>query len=163
MATILVSIVVVITPTGTPTAGLSYPLNCSVTGTSDPATYQWFNSNGTQLTNTSQLQFSPLLASHAGTYTCRATVGSVVVENNTMVEINCKIYMYIFLINQDFVIIFCSFSPSSYCCVCHCSTGCDCRNKCYSDLCCGVESSSGCSSDCQHRVEWTNRCDVYAS
>ena len=90
MATILVSIVVVITPTGTPTAGLSYPLNCSVTGTTDPATYQWFNSNGTQLTNTSQLQFSPLLASHDGTYICRATVGSVVLENSFMVDINCN-------------------------------------------------------------------------
>ena len=93
MATILVSIVVVITSTGTLTAGQNYSLDCSVTGTTDPATYQWFDSNGTQLTNTSKLQFSPLLASDAGTYTCRATVGSVVVENSDTVQINCKIYI----------------------------------------------------------------------
>ena len=82
-----------ITYTGIQTAGQNYSLDCSVTGTTDPATYQWFDSNGTQLTNTSQLQFSPLLASHDGTYTCRATVGSVVVENSDIVKINCKILL----------------------------------------------------------------------
>ena len=90
MCTDVVSIVVLITPTGTPTAGQSYALDCSVTGIADPATYQWFDSNGTQLTSTSQLQFSPLLASDAGTYICRATVGSVVLENSFMVDINCN-------------------------------------------------------------------------
>ena len=74
----IVSIGIVITSNGSLTAGQSYFLDCSVTETTDPATYQWFNSNGTQLTNTSQLSFSPLLASHAGNYTCRATVGSLV-------------------------------------------------------------------------------------
>ena len=85
-------VVVSVTSTGTPTAGQSYFLDCSVSGTTNLATYQWFNNNGTQLTNTSQLQFYPLLASHAGTYTCRVTVGSVVVENSDMVEINCKLH-----------------------------------------------------------------------
>ena len=160
MCTNVVSIAVMITSGGTPTAGQNYSLDCSVSGTTDPATYQWFDNNGTLLTNTSQLQFSPLLASHAGTYTCRATVGSVVVESSDMVDINCKIYIFLIRI---FVIFFSSFSPSSYCCDCHCSTGCDCRSQCYSDLCCGVESSSGCSSDCQHRVDWTSRCYIYAS
>ena len=87
----VVSIVVMVTSTGTPTAGQSYYLDCFISGTIYPAIYQWFNSNGTQLTSTSQLQFSPLLASHAGTYTCRATVGSVVVENSDIVDVNCKI------------------------------------------------------------------------
>ena len=81
-----------ITSNGSLTAGQSDFLDCFVTETIDPATYQWFNSNGTQLTNTSQLLFSPLLASHAGNYTCRATVGSLVVENSdNIVEVNCKI------------------------------------------------------------------------
>ena len=90
MCTNVVSIAVVITSGGTPTAGQTYSLDCSVSGTTDPVTYQWFDSNGTQLTSTSQLQFSPLLASDAGTYTCRATVGSVVVENNDIVDVNCN-------------------------------------------------------------------------
>jgi hypothetical protein len=88
----VVSIGVVITSTSTLTAGQNYSLGCSVSGTADPATYQWFDSNGTQLTSTGQLQFSPLLASHAGTYTCRATVGSVVVENSVMVDVNCNFF-----------------------------------------------------------------------
>ena len=91
-----------ITSTGSLTAGQSYSLDCSVTETMDPATYQWFNSNGTHLTSTSQLQFSPLLASHTGNYTCQATVGSLVVENSDMVEVNCKIA----LIYGVFVVIF---------------------------------------------------------
>ena len=90
MYTTVVSIGVMITTNGTSTAGQTYSLDCSVIGTTDPATYQWLDSNGTQLTNTNQFQFSPLLASHAGTYTCRATVGSVVVENSNTLEINCK-------------------------------------------------------------------------
>lgn len=77
---------------GTPTAGETYSLNCSLTGMilADPATYQWFDSNGIQLSNTSCLWLSPLLASHAGTYTCQATVRGVVVENNKTVEVICK-------------------------------------------------------------------------
>ena len=43
-------------------------------------TYQWLDSNETQLTNSSQLEFSPLLASRAGTYTCRATIIDAVVK-----------------------------------------------------------------------------------
>ena len=71
-----------ITPTsvGTPTAGKAYSLNCSLAGINDTVTYQWFKelpSNGTPLTNTSQLQ---LRASDAGLYTCRATVNSMDLE-----------------------------------------------------------------------------------
>ena len=79
-----------ITPTGDPTAGQTYSLNCSLTGTTDRVTYQWLDSNGTQLINMDQLQFSPLLASHAGNYTCRATVGSVMVEETVTVTVNRK-------------------------------------------------------------------------
>ena len=82
-----------ITRTGISTAGQIYSLDCSssLTETADTVTYQWFDSNGTQLTNISQLQFFPLLASHAGTYTCRTTVGGgVVLEETITVTINCK-------------------------------------------------------------------------
>ena len=89
---VVVSYSVMITPsaTGTPTAGEIFSLNCSVSGTTDPVTYQWFEgpaSNGTQLSNVNQLEFSPLLASDAGLYTCQATVGSVMVEGTVTVEI----------------------------------------------------------------------------
>ena len=79
-----------VTPTGTPTAGETFSLNCSVSGIDDPATYQWFDSNGTQLTNTSELQFSPLRASEGGDYTCRAVVRGVVLEETTTVNVNCE-------------------------------------------------------------------------
>ena len=74
-----------------PTAGEIYSLNCSVSGTSDPAaTYRWFDGSGTQLVIGSKLQFSPLRASDAGTYTCQATLEGVVVEENTTVNVNRK-------------------------------------------------------------------------
>ena len=98
---IIVSIGAMITSTGTSTAGETFSLDCSVSGTDDSATYQWSDSNGTRLANTSQLQFSPLLASHAGTYTCEATVGGVVVENSTTLEISCKI---LFLLLWDLLL-----------------------------------------------------------
>ena len=83
---------------GTLTAGETFSLNCSVSGTTDPATYQWFEglaSNGTQLSNVSQLQFSPLRASDAALYTCQATVGSVMVEGSATVTVSRKcFYMY---------------------------------------------------------------------
>ena len=85
-----------ITPTsvGTLITGQTYSMNCSLTGISDTVvTYQWFKglpSNGTQLTNTSQLQFSSLRASDAGLYTCQATLNSVHIEKTTTVTITRK-------------------------------------------------------------------------
>jgi hypothetical protein len=86
---------VVITPStdGTPTAGETYSLDCSINGTSDPAaTYQWFDGNGALLANSSQLQFSPLRTSDAGIYTCQGTLedSEVMVEGNATVNVNCK-------------------------------------------------------------------------
>jgi hypothetical protein len=91
---------VVITPSdaGTPIAGETYSLDCSVSGTSNPATYQWFDNNSTQLTNINQLQFSPLRASDAGMYTCRATIEGVELEGNATVNVNCM-YMYLYSIS----------------------------------------------------------------
>ena len=95
---------IIITPSGSPTAGQSYSLECSISGTSDSATFQWLDGptdNRTQLTSdgsrtvdstssVSQLQFSPLRASHGGQYTCQATVVGVTVEGTATVEINRK-------------------------------------------------------------------------
>ena len=97
MYTTVVSIGIVITTSGTSTAGETYSLVCIVTGTTDAAIYQWLDSNGTQLTSSSQLEFSPLLASDAGTYTCRVTVGSVMVESSNTLEINCKLLLKLIL------------------------------------------------------------------
>ena len=84
----------------TPTAGETFSLNCSISGTTDPVTYQWFEgpaSSGTQLSSVSQLEFSPLRASDAGLYTCQVTVGYMIVEGTTTVEVSRKcFYMYNF-------------------------------------------------------------------
>ena len=74
-----------ITPgSGTNTAGEIYSLECSVTvtgSTDQPLTITWLDRpvSSVMVTTTgsmSTLKFTPLSASHAGTYTCRATVGS---------------------------------------------------------------------------------------
>ena len=75
-----------ITPSGTNTAGARYSLVCSVTvtGSTDTPTITWFDPMDStvpsEMVSTtgsmSTLTFNPLSASHAGTYTCRATVGS---------------------------------------------------------------------------------------
>ena len=88
-----------ITPTsvGIPTVGQTYSLICYLTGpgVTVTVTYQWFKglaaSNGTQLTNTHQLQFTSLRASDAGLYTCRATVNSVEIEETASVTITRKV------------------------------------------------------------------------
>ena len=73
-----------ITPSGDNTAGETYSLECStVTGSTDITWLDPMNSpvpSGmiTTTGSTSRLTFSPLTASHAGTYTCRATVGSTI-------------------------------------------------------------------------------------
>ena len=88
----------VITPTsvGTLTAGQAYSLNCFLTGINDTAvTYQWFKglpSNGAQLTNTHQLQFSSLRASDTGLYTCRATLNSVKIEKNSYSDYHSSVH-----------------------------------------------------------------------
>ena len=74
-------------------AGQTFSLNCSVSGTTNPATYQWFDNNGTQLATVNELQFSLLRASDAGLYTCRVAVGSVMLESSTTVNVNRK-YWY---------------------------------------------------------------------
>ena len=88
---------------GTNTAGETYSLECSVTVTesTDQPTITWLdpmnNPVPSEMVTTtgsmSTLTFNPLSASHAGTYTCRATVGSIM-QNATMdftVESECSV------------------------------------------------------------------------
>ena len=85
--------IVSISASGTNTAGETYNLECSVvTGSNDDhPTITWLDpmnspvssGNVTTTGSMSTLTFNPLAASHAGTYTCRATVGSTM-QNETM-------------------------------------------------------------------------------
>ena len=66
----------------TPMVGSIYPLICTVTGaerlTDAMVTYQWAK-NGVEVSagqTMATLSFSPLTCSHAGRYTCQATVTS---------------------------------------------------------------------------------------
>ena len=89
-----------ITPSGTNTAGETYRLVCSVTvtGSTDTPTITWLDPMGNQVSpdmlNTtgsmSTLTFSPLSASHAGTYTCRGTVEGVMESEATTVSVNSE-------------------------------------------------------------------------
>ena len=104
-----VSISVSITPvSGTNTAGETYSLECSatVTGSIDQPAITWLDPmNSTvpsgMVTTTgtmSTLTFNPLSASHAGTYTCRATVGSTM-QTATMdvtVESECSVCHHLY-------------------------------------------------------------------
>ena len=98
-----------ITTSGSPSAGETFSLECSISGTSDDATYQWLRGspdNRIQISSdrsrtinstssVSQLQFSPLRASHGGLYTCQVMVGGVAVEETIIVQVNRK-YMYMY-------------------------------------------------------------------
>ena len=100
-----VSISVLATSSGSPTAGEPFSLECSLSGTSDSTTFQWLKGpadNMSQLTSddttainstssVSQLLFSPLRASHGGLYTCQATiVGGATFEGSTTLQVNRK-------------------------------------------------------------------------
>ena len=78
-------IMVSIEPSGDDTVGGSYRLVCSVTvtGSTDTPTITWMDPMNNRITSgvmttgsMSTLTFNPLAASHAGVYTCRATLGS---------------------------------------------------------------------------------------
>ena len=92
-----ISIFVSITASGSNTAGQTYRLVCSatVTGSIDQTTFTWLY-NSSNITSdisridtgdgsySSNLTFSPLAASHAGTYTCRVTArGETETQTNT--------------------------------------------------------------------------------
>ena len=83
-----------ITPSGTNTAGGTYSLVCSVTvtGPTDTPTITWLDPMNSQVPSEmvsttgsmSTLTFNPLSTSHAGTYTCRATLTSGEMDTDAM-------------------------------------------------------------------------------
>ena len=93
---------VTISPSGSPTAGETYSLQCSVTvsGTSDVLSYQWLlgpsnnrqtlNNDSSITVNSNMVQFPTLRTSHGGMYTCQVTVGDLMVETSSTVEIERK-------------------------------------------------------------------------
>ena len=95
---ITVSITVSITTSGTNTAGETYSLVCSVstvTGSTDQPTITWLDPMNNPVPpdttgSMSTLTFNPLAASHAGTYTCRATVESAVYTATEVVTVQGK-------------------------------------------------------------------------
>ena len=93
---------VTISPSGSPTAGETYSLQCSVTvsGTSDVVSYQWLlgpsnnrqtlNNDSSITVNSNMIQFPTLRTSHGGMYTCQVTVGDLMVGTSSTVEIERK-------------------------------------------------------------------------
>ena len=86
-----------ITTSGDNTAGESYSLECTVTvtGSNDQPTITWLM--GPMITSgvvtnggMSTLTFNPLSASDAGTYTCRATLGSAMNSTSTTITVQSE-------------------------------------------------------------------------
>ena len=90
-----------ITTSDTGTAGETFRLICTVavTGSNDQLMITWvmgpMNNMITSgvVTNgdMSTLTFNPLAASHAGTYTCRATLGSVMDSASTTITVQSEL------------------------------------------------------------------------
>ena len=84
------SVNVMITTSDSPTVGEIYTLECSVTGSTDQPTITWLDDGG-EISDTTRmvsattvnpsgnystnLTFTPLMASDAGMFMCRATLG----------------------------------------------------------------------------------------
>ena len=90
-----------ITSSGTASAGESYRLECTVTvtGSDDQPVISWLTlgpmdnmiTSGVMMNEgLSTLTFNPLAASHAGTYTCRATLGSVMGSASTTITVQSE-------------------------------------------------------------------------
>ena len=79
---------VAITTSGDNTAGRNYSLECvTVTG----STITWLDPMNDEIVpTTSILTFNPLTTSDAGTYTCRATLGSIVETTEVMVTVQSE-------------------------------------------------------------------------
>ena len=88
-----------ITSSGSATAGESYSLQCAVTvtGSTDQPAITWLGPMNYEVTagvetidSMSMLTFNPLAASHAGTYTCGATLGSAMDSETVTVSVDSE-------------------------------------------------------------------------
>ena len=85
-----ITVTVAVSGDGTPTAGQSYALTCSVSGAS-VTTYQWKKDGSViQSETTEMLSFSPLRLSDAGQYTCGVTVNSMTHTDDMSINITSK-------------------------------------------------------------------------
>jgi hypothetical protein len=105
---------VTVTPSGINIAGQNYTLLCAVTvtGSNDQPTITWFTDDGVEINSTSDvtrtlsmtssdvdsagnysgtLLFNPLVSSHAGTYTCRASLDDAEVTDSISVVVRGNI------------------------------------------------------------------------
>ena len=90
-----------ITPSGGNTACDAYSLMCSVTvtGSTDQPAITWLDSMNNELVSaTGILTFNPLMASDAGMYTCRATLGTIVETAEVMVTVESECLVTVFLV-----------------------------------------------------------------
>ena len=92
-----------ITTVGPNSAGVIYSLICSVsvTGSTDQPTITWLDPMNNQITSgvettgsMSTLTFSPLAASDAGRYTCRATLSSMTHSQAFTVTVNSRLSVW---------------------------------------------------------------------
>ena len=95
-----------ITTSGTSIAGEIYSLVCSVsvTGSTEQPTITWLNPMNRQITSEVEttgsmntLTFNPLATSDAGTYTCRATLGSAMDSASRTITVRSKSHTDIIL------------------------------------------------------------------
>ena len=102
------SVNVMITTSGSPTVGEMYTLECSVTGSTDQPTITWLD-DGDEITfsanrmvsattvnsgdgiYSSTLTFTPLMATDAGMFMCRATLGDAVQTVSMDVTVQGKV------------------------------------------------------------------------
>ena len=91
-----------ITSSGSATAGESYRLECAVTvtGSTDQPVIVWLGPMNSEVTarvvttdRMSNLTFNPLAASHAGTYTCRAILGSAMDSETVTVSVESECFI----------------------------------------------------------------------
>ena len=102
LISLAVGVSVSITTSGTNTAGETYSLVCSVTvnGSTDTPTITWLDPMNSQVPSEmhmvsttgsmSTLTFTPLSASHAGTYTCKAALGGEVLTDTLIVTVQSE-------------------------------------------------------------------------
>jgi hypothetical protein len=95
-----VDILITVTAAGNNAIGESFSLECTVTvtGSNDQPMITWLMgpmdnmiTSGVMTTSgMSTLTFNPLSASHAGTYICRATLGSVMDSASTTITVQSE-------------------------------------------------------------------------
>ena len=82
---IVPTVSVQISTRGTTIVGETYTLMCSVTGVESlnaTTNFEWRDNDWNLVSSDAALTFNPLLSSHGGRYTCRATVSTPYLEND---------------------------------------------------------------------------------